>query len=205
MERRDNYAVQAAQAKTHFLGYDQGALIRKLRLEADESYLYPVLLGSRYRMDRRTGDLSRQVGDGWADGNSYEEVMTLLDLVCDSREDRFLSGSWKDMKSFGLQFHQGLLEESADPTAMRFDRDPEGFSRACLSMGGEKLPFGDLSYAVELFDGLKIAVVLWRGDEEFAPRLRLFWDENALMYIRYETMFFAIALLKREIIARMAP
>ena len=36
---------------------------------------------------------------------------------------------------------------------------------------------------------------LWFGDEEFPPNLRILWDENALMYLRYETMYFAKGLL----------
>ena len=39
---------------------------------------------------------------------------------------------------------------------------------------------------------------LWFGDEEFPPNLRILWDENALLYLRYETMYFAVdALLRR--------
>ena len=36
---------------------------------------------------------------------------------------------------------------------------------------------------------------LWFGDEEFPANLRYLWDENALMYLKYETMYFAKALL----------
>lgn len=209
MEKRDNYATQAAQAKALFLSYDQESLIRKLRIPSDEDYLYPTMLGFPYRISRRTGDISRREGKNWMDGNSYDEVMTLLNLVCDSREDRSVSGQWKDMKSFGLMFHQNLLEDQRNPTAERYDADPEGFIRACQALHGEKLPFGDISFAVELFDGLKIAMVLWRGDEEFPPRLRYFWDENAGQYIRYETMYFAVNLLRtvisREMTGNAAP
>ena len=197
--RENNYLIQAAQAKQRFLRYDQQKLIEKLKLPWDEAYLYPTLLGSRYRLSRGTGDLERQAGDRWVDANSFEEVMTLLDLVCDSREDRYLSCRWKDMVSFGQLFHRGLLEEGKDPWAARFDADPEGLRRACLAMGGQPIPQGDVAYAIEVFDGLCIVIQLWQGDEEFPPRLRFLWDENADMYIRYETMYFAKALLLRRI------
>ena len=38
--------VDREQAKALFLRYDQQKLIEKLSLEADEDYLYPILLGS---------------------------------------------------------------------------------------------------------------------------------------------------------------
>lgn len=199
MARTNNYLIQAAQAKKRFLTYDQGRLAEKFSLDFDEDYLYVNLLCKRYRIDRKTGDMEYREGDTWRDGNSYEEVMTLLDLLCDSRDDRWLTGRWKNMQAFGLQFHQNLLEEQRDPLAETFDREPERLHRACRALGAEKIPGGDYGYAVELFDGLKIGILFWHGDEEFAPRLRYLWDENAKMYIRYETMYFAVDLLKRRL------
>lgn len=199
MERTDNYQIQARQAKQRFLTYDQEKLIGKLGLKADEDWIYMTMLARLYRLSRRTGDLERKESDGWADADSYEEVMTLLDWLCDSREDRYISGRWKNMASFGLMFHSGLLETARDPWAEAFQKDPEGFRRACLALKGSPLPTGDIAYAIELFDGLCIGVQLWFGDEEFPPNLRFLWDENATRYIRYETMYFAKGMLLRRL------
>jgi len=201
MERRDNYKIQADQAKQHFLRYDQEALIRKLRAESDKTYIYVKFLCKQYRLHRNTGDI-QYLQDTWRDGNSFGEVMTLLDLVCDSREDRYLSGRWKDMLSFGMMFHKNLLNER-DPWAVKFDADPEGLRRACIAMGGEAFPQGDVAYAIELFDGLKVVVQLWQSDEEFPASLRFLWDENALMYLKYETMHFARGLLLQRLLEQM--
>ena len=203
MARGNNYLIQAQQAKARFLTYDQQKLITKLKLKADEKYLYIPMLSQTYRIARTTGDIERETENGWMDGNSYDEVMTLLDLLCDSREERFLSGRWKNMTSFGLMFHQNLLEDQRDPWAEKFQNDPKGFRKACEVLGGKKLPNGDIAYAIELFDGLRIAIQLWLGDEEFPPNLRFLWDENANMYIRYETMYFAKALLLQRIQEQM--
>ena len=200
----DNYQIQAAQAKQRFLDYDQQKLIGKLKLAADDLYLYPVLLGSTYRLSRKNGDLERLADDTWVDANSFAEVMTILDLVCDSREDRRLAGRWKNMSAFGLLFHQNLLEGARDPWAERFEQDPEGFRRACTGLGGRALDIGDIAYAIEVFDGLEMVLQLWFGDEEFPASLRFLWDENALMYIKYETMYYAKGLLLERIGERMA-
>ena len=199
MERTDNYKIQAAQAKQRFLTYDQEKLIAKLKLAFDETCLYTALFGQPYRICRATGDMERQEGTAWADANTFGEVMTLLDLVCDSREDRFPTGRWKNMGEFGLRFHSKLLENTKDPWAEKFEADPEGFRRACLALGGKELPNGDIAYAIEVFDGLCIVLQLWFGDEEFPANLRFLWDENAKMYIKYETMYFARGLLLEKI------
>lgn len=197
MDRRDNYAIQAGQAKARFLQYDQQALIRKLGLEHDDAYLYPTLFRQTYRIHRETGFIERLADGVWTDGNSFAEVLTLLDLICDSREDRFVLGRWKNMQSFGLMFHQNLLEDQRDPYALRFGREPERLRKACLALGGTPLAQGDVAYSLEVFDELPIAIQLWLGDEEFPPSLRFLWDENATMYLRYETMHYARGLLLR--------
>ena len=203
MERTNNYLIHAQQAKDRFTTYEQEVLIEKLHLSHDDNYLYTTMLSEHYRIHRKTGDICRKTDTGWVEANSYEEVMTLLDLVCDSREDRFLTGRWKNMTDFGLMFHRNLLEGKADPWADLFESDPEGFRKACLSLGGKPMTWGDISYAIELFDGLSVLVQLWFGDEEFPAGLRLLWDENALMYIKYETMYFAKGLLLQKLKERM--
>lgn len=195
MSRPNNYLIQAAQAKERFLTYDQETLIRKLKLDADGAYLYVTLLSQRYRICRVTGDMERKTAAGWVDANSFDEIMTILDLICDSREGRYISGRWKNMQAFGLMFHQNLLEDAKDPWAEKFQAYPDRFRKACEALGGTPLPNGDIAYAIELFDGLCIAVQLWFGDDEFPPNLRFLWDENATMYIRYETMYYAKGLL----------
>ena len=203
MARVNNYLIQAQQAREHFLSYNQNLLIAKLRLASDETYLYVLMLAETYRIHRESGSIDQKSPKGWVDANSYEEVMTLLDLVCDSRADRFLTGNWKNMADFGLMFHRNLLETKADPWAEKFQADPEGFRRACLALGGKPFPLGDIAYSIELFDGLPILVQLWFGDEEFPACLRFLWDENALMYLKYETMYFAKGLLLNRLHDRM--
>lgn len=198
----DNYLIQAAQAKACFLHYNQEALIQKLHLKHDDAYLYTTLLHTPFRIHRTTGDIHRLENGVWVAAESHAEVMTLLDLVCDSKEDRFLSGKLKNMADFGHMFHQSMLEDR-DPWAQKFQDDLEGFHRACRALHGTPVPIGDAAYTIELFDGLGITLQLWLGDEEFPPNLRFLWDENALMYIKYETMYYARGLLLKRLGAEM--
>ena len=200
MEKTDNYALQASQAQAHFLTYDQETLIRKCDLQADKNYLYPTLFGLCYRIDRKTGQIQRKDKDAWQKAD-FNEIMTILDIVCDCREDRSLTGRWNGMQNFGHQFHQNLLEEE-DPFAAYFDKDPSLFRKACRALGGTEIPGADMGYAIEVMPGLKIAVQFWHSDEEFPAQVRYFWDENALQFIRYETMYFAVGRLKSLLLTR---
>lgn len=202
-EKRNNYRIQAMQAKKLFLTYDQQELIERCRLAFDETYLYTRLLSEDYRIHRRTGDMERLRGGTWMDGNSFHEVMTVLDWLCDSKAGRYITGRWVNPVSHGAYFHRNLQEDGRDPDAELFDKDPEGFCRACEALDGEKLPGGDVGYAIELVDGLRIFVQLWHGDEEFPPRLRCLWDENTAQYLRYETTWYAVSLLMQRLRERM--
>lgn len=195
MKRQDNYAIQAEQAKKLFLTYDQQELIQRCRLRYDETYLYTTFLSEVYRICRKTGNMERHHENRWIDGNSFGEVMIILDWLCDSRSDRYITGRWVNLITQAHSFHTQLQEDPKDPYASLFDRRPEDFAKACVALGGEKMPGGDVSYAIEIIDGLRILVQLWHGDEEFAPRLRCFWDENTTRYIRYETTWYAQSLL----------
>ena len=194
-QRRDNYKIQAAQAKKLFLTYDQQELISRCHLEHDDKYLYITFLSKPYRIHRQTGDMERMEQGNWVQADAFGEVMTILDWLCDSRGDRYITGRWIDVVTHGHYFHGNLQEDTGDPYARLFDAYPREFELACQALRGEKLPGGDISYAIELIDGLRILVQLWHGDEEFPPRLRLLWDENATRYIRYETTWFARGLL----------
>lgn len=195
----DNYQIQAQQAKKLFLTYDQQELIRRCRLQFDEDYFYTTMLSDAYRIDRRTGDMQRKKNGGWVSGNSFGEVMTVLDWLCDSRPDRYITGRWINVVSHGHYFHSNLQEDAGDPDAELFDKNPDIFAKACKAMGGEKMSGADIGYAIELLDGLRVLVQLWHGDEEFPPRLRFLWDENTSKYLRYETTWFAVGLLKERI------
>ena len=192
--KRDNYQIQAAQAKKHFLTYDQQELIRRCRLQFDDAYFYITFLSEPYRICRKTGDMQRQRSNMWTDANSFGEVMTILDWLCDRRSDRYITGRWVNIVSQGPAFHRQLQEER-DPNAELFSQNFAAFCAACEALGGEKCSRADIAYAIELVDGLKVLVQLWHGDEEFPAQLKLLWDENVTRYIRYETTWYAAGLL----------
>ena len=191
----DNYKIQLQNAQKFFLTYDQEKLIQKFQLKADNHYLYLTMFSTPYRLSRHTGSLERFT-ESWEDANTFGEVMTLLDILCDSREDRFLTGRWVSTQQFGKHIHTGLLELEEDPLATAFDRCPGSFQKACLALGGHPIAGGDEAWAVEVMDGLQIGIFFWYGDDEFPAQLRFFWDENAPMYIRYETMHYTLGYLR---------
>lgn len=191
----DNYAIQMANAQKFFLTYNQEKLIQKFHMKADDDFLYFTMFATPYRLSRHTGSLERRK-ENWEDANTFGEVMTVLDILCDSREDRFLTGRWVSTQQFGKYFHSGLLEPEYDALADAFDKNPGTLEKACCALGGRPIQGGDEAWAVEVIDGLEIGIFFWASDEEFPAQLRFFWDENAPMYIKYETMHYTLGYLR---------
>ena len=191
----DNYAIQVANAQKFFLRYDQEKLIEKFSLHADKDYLYVIMFRTLYRISRQTGGFDMYRGS-WQECNTFGVVMTILDILCDSKEDRWLTGRWVSTQQFGKHIHSSLLELEEDPLAEAFDKASGSFAKACKALGGHPIVGGDEAYAVELMDGLEIGIFFWYGDDEFPAQLRFFWDENALMYLKYETMHYTLGYLR---------
>lgn len=198
----NNYEIQAENAKRLFLTYDQETIIRKLRLEHDEDYLYLPFLDLQYRIHRRTAAVERREGeDPYEDGNSFNEVLTIFDALCWSREGVTLSGEWRSTAALGNQVHgtspfQGFREQAA---GMDADRLPAVLE----AMGGVRMPKGEPGYRLMAFPFLPVYFQFWRADEEFPAQINLYWDKNTKDIIHYETVYYLAGFLLERIAARL--
>lgn len=202
--KRDNYAIQADFARRLFLERDQRAILAKSPVESDGAYLYLKILDRLCRIDRKTGLHAWQEASVWVPSLSHSETLTIFDYLCDARPDRSLSGAYTPVTNLGHMFHTSLTE-SETPTALEqaIDKNPDAFCRACIDLGGTAHPGGDVGFALPFFPDLPVVVRFWHSDEDFGPQLRLFWDENTLQYLRYETTFYARDMLLRRLAHRM--
>ena len=200
MERKNNYVIQAGQARKLFCARDLDEVARAHGLRTDADFLYLCLLSEDYRVGRSGGHIARREAGAWAAADGFDETLTIFDLLCDAKPGRRAAGEWKTTLDFGGQVHRGLMEpERADELELLYDRQPELLERTCLRLGGAPMAGADLGFTLPFFEDLRIAVQFWHGDDEFAPRLRVLWDTNADQYLRYETMYYAIGLLKSRL------
>lgn len=201
----DNYQIMAQQAQQLFLTYDQSAIIEKSPVSFDDGYLYLPVLDQTCRIDRKSGELCWSAPDGsFVPSNIPSDRLTVFDYLCDAKKDRTLSGSWQAMANFGHLFHTGLLED-AHPTVLEqtIDLHPDLFHAACQKLHGTPFPNCDIGYKISFFPDMPMVLQFWHSDEEFPAQLRYFWDKNALSYLRYETMYYAVGILQNRLLAIM--
>lgn len=202
LPKRNNYAIQAEDARLRFLTYDQEVILNTTTATADDEYLYLPFCGSDYRISRKSGHLFRREGEQWLPSDSHGEALTLYDYLCDAKPGRAPARVAVSMASLGghvhtkLTLHSGALERA-------IDADPEAFRRACLALGCRETEGGDMSFDLDLFPDLPIRLRFWHADEDFPPSLDLFWDKNTLQYLHYETTWFASGHLRRRIAEKM--
>lgn len=198
---QDNYRLQVEQATKTFLRFDQNRLIAKHNHAFDDDYLYTSLFSQKVRIDRRTGAM-QTFQDGWEDTYRFGLNMTVMDLLCDSLDSRCASGRMQSMAAFGLQFHSGLSEQMRSCDAEWMHSHAQQVRRKSEALGGTAVSMGDICYDIPVFQDLNVRMQLWFADEEFPAKLSWFWDENALQYLHYETMYYALGYLMELITGR---
>ena len=194
IQKRDNYAIQAEDARLRFLTYDQSAM----PVQRDDEYLYLPFCGCDYRISRADGHIFRRKDGIWLSADSHGEALTLFDYLCDAQPGRASAGTFVSMASLGGHVHTGLTGTSG-ALERAIDGDPDGFRRACRSLGGRETKDGDLSFDLDLLPGVPVRLRFWHGDEEFAPLLDLLWDAHALRFLRYETTWYAASVLRTRL------
>ncbi len=81
-------------------------------------------------------------------------------------------------------YHQAFQGYSGDLLARRFGERPQAFEAACRMQGGWPLPvLAPQAFAFQPLPRVRLAVVLWPGDEDFASRAMVLFDGAAHHYL----------------------
>lgn len=189
----NNYELSRDRAQEFFLRFDQNKIIADWQLKHDRCFLYLDFFGRPYRIARETGEIFRQ-WDGRKAG--FQEVLTIFDLLCHPGEDKCPSGNYAPVNSLkGVPRAAGVGTDFHSGAAGIFDSRPDVFRAACIALGAEEVPMGDLGFRFPVFSGLSVILKFYHADEEFPASLTLLWDDHALMYMHYETVFYAAGFL----------
>lgn len=189
-----NYDLQVDIAREIFLRYDQSALIRKFRLDADDRWIRLDYLHFPCRISRQDGRIEEFQDGTWMECRSFETVMTVYDLLCYHKGEQMpsLSGQWCTVGNFVVTgvTNTGTFTKKY---AAVFDSRMDDLKAACEAMGGIFLPRmagADVTVRFPVTPFFPVLLQFWRGDEEFPPKLLLLWDRNADQFLHFETTFY---------------
>ena len=188
-ERKGNYEITRDRVEGEFLKFDQEAMIARFRLDHDADYIYVRFLACDYRIDRKTGRVERMPEAVHA---GFHEVMTIFDVLCESKPDCRLSGEFVRVNDLdGVTKTAHLGGNLFDGSAKAFTRRTEELKAACEALGGTPGQVGDVSYTIPMFDFFPVTLQFWDADDEFDAVLKIMWDRRTLDFMRYETTWYA--------------
>ena len=130
---------------------------------------------------------------------SFFFLMVLVYLT--EAKDIQPSHSWisgEDLKG-GSTFFRGIHRLHVDELEALYGRDPEAFLRAGGRMGGSEILYGDKGFALEVFPKIPLAYVLWKGDEEFPPRVRVLFDPTVQSHLPLDIIWCMVAETSRRL------
>jgi len=96
----------------------------------------------------------------------------------------------------GHRFTVGTHVLPLEQIAQRFARDRKGFLRLGRRYGAEEVPgMGDACLRFHPLPRVPVTMLLWLEDEEFAPRVDLFFDSTCEFQLALSDVVWAVAMM----------
>ena len=86
----------------------------------------------------------------------------------------------------GVAYYPTFAKRAIKPLLNHFGREPQQVAALAERLGGRKADYGDVSVTIDAFGRVPITIVLWRGDEEFAPDGSILFDSTISDYLSSE-------------------
>ena len=99
----------------------------------------------------------------------------------------------QDLKD--AQFFQGPHALKTHLLLERFGHDFEGFRLAAEKLGGIRLTMADIAYKLRPFPKIPLYFLLWKGDEEFAPRVSVLFDRSIDLHLSADAIWGLVNLV----------
>jgi hypothetical protein len=100
----------------------------------------------------------------------------------------------------GLFEHASFSREVLTPLLDHFGKEPERLVKAAAGLGGSKVSYGDVAVSIKAFPNVSVVILLWRGDDEFAPNASMLFDSTVTDYLSTEDM----SVLCERIVEKLA-
>jgi len=130
-------------------------------------------------------------------------LMVLVYLI--EAKDVKLLHTWvseKDLKG-GSTFFRGPHSLQVGELENLYGRSPEAFLKAGRMLGGNEIFYGDKGFALEVFSKVPLAYILWKGDEEFPPRVGVLFDSTIQSHLSLDVIWCMVAETSRRLLGSL--
>ncbi len=102
-----------------------------------------------------------------------------------------VSNEWISEKDIpgGATFFRGPHEIPTHLISNRYGNDVEGFAERCKHLAGTSLEMGDAGFRFLMVPRIPVAVLYWKGDDEFASQARILYDSTITEHLTADIIF----------------
>ena len=86
----------------------------------------------------------------------------------------------------GANYFPNFTQRVIKPLIGHFGKEPHRLVDVAEKLGGSSADYGDAAVTINVFGRVPITFVLWRGDDEFAPRGSIMFDSTIPDYLSTE-------------------
>jgi len=86
----------------------------------------------------------------------------------------------------GANYFPTFSKRAIKPLIDYFGKQPHRLIDVAKKLGGRKVDYGDVAVTINAFNYVPITLVLWQGDEEFAPAGNVLFDSTISDYLSTE-------------------
>jgi hypothetical protein len=83
----------------------------------------------------------------------------------------------------GNNYFRTFSKRVIEPLVEHFGRQPGLLINAAERLGSRKVDYGDAGIVVDAFNRVPVTLIVWQGDDEFAPRGNVLFDAAAPDYL----------------------
>lgn len=187
-ERTDHYELTCEKWREIFLGLDQQELAKRFSMQQDEDAWYIEYYHRCYRLDKKSGRIV------WKENPdmplSFNTLMSIYNLFYYSKPYAQVRGEFVPFRQVkrAAPFDPAFQKTVIRVLAKSFEGHADLLEKACLAMGGTKIPQGDVGYVVKAFDWMPVMVVFWDADEEFEAQANILFDADITDFLHEETV-----------------
>ncbi|MBN1953471.1 MAG: DUF3786 domain-containing protein [Anaerolineae bacterium] len=195
----DKLAPLVAEAQ----GYLQEVVTSKLVmrsgcLQADDGSLRLMLLGRDYTV--HPPDFVIYKAGTQEEPSSFTKALLLTYLV--TADGTTPSGRWVAFRGLpdGMFYAQAFRGYAEDRLAQGLgEAGLDLFRRGAERLGGQPIDIGDAGYSFPVLPRVRMAAVYWLGDEDFASRASILFEDTATHYMPTD----GLAILGSQLVGQL--
>lgn len=159
------------------------------------------LLGREYRL--RWPAYALELEDGEKEPPVPVQTFLLRCLIEGKNEG--WAGQWKTFRQmpWGELYHKPYTGRVLTRAAMAFGPRMADFRAAAEKLGAEPVKHGDAGFCFDFMGPYRIQILIWEGDDEFAPSAQVLYSDNFADGFSAEDRVVAADILIRHIQSAM--